>query len=252
MHSATHSHAHAPYLREMPDAKKAVLMLHGICSTPRHFDWLLPAFDESWSVYNILLDGHGSDVSDFAHTSMKKWKDQVRHWLCRLSGQYETVLVVGFSLGALLAIEAAPDYPQVKGMILLNPPLRPWVRGRMILRAIRLTCGHYDPNDPHQVACSEDVSIRLTSNLLAYLPWAPRFAELLQLCRKCRTLEIAVPCHAYLGERDELVSLRSAAFLRENPLVTLRIFPTAGHFWFSPGDRETVIKDCARLLERLA
>ena len=68
---------HRTYARIVPGAGTAVLMVHGIVGTPRHFDWLIPEFDETWSVYNILLDGHGGSVDDFAETSMKKWKEQV-------------------------------------------------------------------------------------------------------------------------------------------------------------------------------
>ena len=32
---------------------------------------------DSYSVYNIILDGHGKSVGDFAKTNMKKWEKQV-------------------------------------------------------------------------------------------------------------------------------------------------------------------------------
>ena len=108
-----HSPKHAPYIKEIPGTTKAVVMIHGICSTPRHFDWLVPEFDESWSVYNILLDGHGGSVADFAGTSMKKWKTQVHTLLELLSHRYDSILIVGYSLGTLLAMEAAPKFPKV-------------------------------------------------------------------------------------------------------------------------------------------
>lgn len=242
---------HAAYIRQQPGARKAVLMIHGICSTPRHFDWLLPAFDESWSVYNILLDGHGGCVQDFSRTSMKKWKAQTCDMLNKLCEQYDKVLLVGYSMGTLLQLWALPQYPKICGMLLLNVPMRPWVRGRMMMRGMRFTRGRVNENDPHEAACIRDISIQLTPNLLQYLGWAPRFLELLQLCRHCRrhSKNISVPCYAYFGGQDELVSLRSKKYLENEPRVTVRIFDTAGHFYFSPQDRSTVLQDLDALLE---
>ena len=48
---------HQEYIREIPGAKTAVLMLHGIAGTPDHFEMLLPLVPADWSIYNILLDG---------------------------------------------------------------------------------------------------------------------------------------------------------------------------------------------------
>ena len=246
-----HSPKHAPYIKEIPGTTKAVVMIHGICSTPRHFDWLVPEFDESWSVYNILLDGHGGSVADFAGTSMKKWKTQVHTLLELLSHRYDSILIVGYSLGTLLAMEAAPKFPKVKGLFLMNPPLRVWVKPRMAIRALMLSQGKYDQTNRHAVACKEDVSIQLTPSPLPYIKWTPRFIELLRLCRDCQKQTVQVPCYAYLGQQDELVSTHSAKDLKRNPLVTLRIFPTAGHFWFSPEDQQAMKNDLQTLCNQI-
>lgn len=244
---------HKAYIKERPGTAKAVLMIHGICSTPRHFDWLVDLFDESWSVYNILLDGHGGSVQDFSRTSMKKWKAQTYRMLEQLSGQYESVLLIGFSLGTLLQLHALPAFPKVKGMLLLNTPMCPWVSGRMVKYSMTMLWGKVEEDDCHAYACSQDVSIRLSKNPFLYLGWLPRFAELLQLCAYGRKHggDIRVPCYAYFGGRDELVSLRSKKYLEDNPNVTVRVFDSAGHFWFSPEDQQTVRQDLQALLSRL-
>lgn len=241
---------HSAYIHERPGATRAVLMIHGICSTPRHFDWLLQEFDDSWSVYNILLDGHGGSVEDFAHTSMEKWKAETGQLLDRLCGQYESVLLIGYSMGTLLHIHNMPGHPQVKGALLLNTPMRPWVKWRMHRMAVRLARGNPRLEDAYEAALQKDVSITLTPKLWRYAAWAPRFLELLQLCRYCRhhADNVQVPCYAYFGRQDELVSVKSAKYFREHPYVTTRIFDTAGHFWFSPEDKETVLEDLRQLI----
>lgn len=76
---------HEEYIRKIPGSKMAVLMIHGIAGTPDHFKPFVSLFPDDWSVYNILLDGHGGGVKDFSATSMEKWKKQVfpawkRYW----------------------------------------------------------------------------------------------------------------------------------------------------------------------------
>lgn len=58
-------------------ADTAVLLIHGIVGTPYHFRDLLPVVPETWSVYHLLMDGHGGSVEKFARTSMEKRKAQV-------------------------------------------------------------------------------------------------------------------------------------------------------------------------------
>lgn len=239
---------HSAYIREVPNATGAVLMLHGICSTPRHFDWLIPAIPADWAVYNLLLDGHGGTVADFAHTSMAKWKAQTRAALADLCARFPRVVIVGFSMGTLLAIDALEGFDGVCGLLLLNVPLRPWVRLRMIWRSLRFIHGRVNTADVHEAACAKDVSITLQPGVWRYVGWLPRFAELLVLCRRCRktAAHISVPCYAFFGRRDELVSLRSVRYFGEHAAVT--VFDGAGHFYFPPENCEEVRKALAALL----
>lgn len=236
---------HSPYIKEQPNARQAVLMIHGICGSPRRFDWLIPRFDDSWSIYNILLDGHGSDPKAFAQTSMKKWKTQVHETLDDLSKRYDRILVMGYSMGTLLAIEALPHYPKIYALMLFNVPLCPRVHPKMIPRSLRLSRGKPNLDDPHEAINAKETGIALTPGILPYIRWIPRFWELLCLSRYCRkhTKDICVPSFAYLGKQDELVSMRSRKYLETIPCVTLRIFKTAGHFFLSPEDQQTVLHD---------
>ena len=63
--------AHEPYFSVKEQADTAILMIHGILGTPDHFKPLLHLVPAEWSVYNILLDGHGKTVSHFANSSME-------------------------------------------------------------------------------------------------------------------------------------------------------------------------------------
>ena len=71
---------HRETVRLVPNADTAVLMIHGICGTPNHFRDVIPLEEripDHISVYNLLLDGHGGTVSDFAASSGRKWSEKV-------------------------------------------------------------------------------------------------------------------------------------------------------------------------------
>ena len=62
----------------------AVLFIHGIIGTPRQFDFLIKEVPENYSVYNMLLSGHGKGVKDFSKTNMKNWEKEVKEALAFL------------------------------------------------------------------------------------------------------------------------------------------------------------------------
>ena len=240
---------HAPYLHVSPARKKAVLLIHGICSTPRHFDFLVSSLPEEVTVCALLLPGHGGKVKDFGRTSMKVWREETEKALCLLEKEHEELFVVGYSMGTLLALEALPRHPKVKGLLLLNPPFRPWVRWEMVKRSFRFTKGKVEAANPHEAACVKSIGVELTPGVMAYLRWIPRFLELLALCRKARRSKqkLTVPCKGFLGKRDELVSMRSEKYLKRLP-AEVRVSEEAGHFYYPAEDRnwmKNVLKEFA-------
>ena len=244
---------HSSYIHEPANARKAVLLLHGICSSPRHFDFLIPEFDDNWAVYNILIDGHGGSVQDFANSSMKKWKAQVHGLLDQLSDRYDSILVIGYSMGTVLEIEALPYYPKVRGMLLLNVPMCPFVNPRIVPGTLKMLGGKKVADNSMAESIDRSMGITLTPGLFQYIRWIPRFIELFGLCRHCRKHKdnIQVPCIAYLGSIDELVSMRSRKYLEGNPNVTLRIMEGGGHLYYPPEYIEQMHTDLRALMAQI-
>ncbi len=236
---------HKEYIREIENSNCAVLMVHGIDSTPRYFDKFIPAVPENWSVYNILLDGHGGSVQDFSHTSMKKWKAQVCARVEELCEKYENVVIIAHSMGTLLSINAVPEHPQVKAMMLVDVPLKPWVKFRMWIRALKASFGKLDRNNPHEAALDASIGINLSPKLWLYLGWIPRYIELLTLCRETinKVNDISVLCYVFQSRHDELVSMKSSRYFGENSLVKHEVMEGSGHFYYPPEDMKKM-QDC--------
>lgn len=133
--------AHQETVHIVHGAKNAVLFLHGICGTPDHFRKLLPLEEQvpqNWSVYNVLMDGHGKQVEDFSRSSMQQWKEQVFRIFDDLCSNHEKVIIVGHSMGTLFALQMACRCPQkVPFTLLIASPMRVFVRFRGAVNLLR-------------------------------------------------------------------------------------------------------------------
>lgn len=229
---------YAPYIRVVEGAETAVLLIHGIVGTPAHFKDLLPLIPDDISIYNILLDGHGKGVTDFAKASMTKWKAQVSGQLDEILQTHKKVLIVGHSLGTLLAIGEAIKHPdEVAGLLLQAVPLIVRFPPSTAISSLQAALGLAKEGSAAR-AMLDDAGVHLSPNLLLYLAWLPRFWELLRQCRstKKQLAQLCVPTRAYTSRKDELVSFRTCRILDDHPAITNTVLPDSGHFAYGKED----------------
>lgn len=240
---------HSEYIKQQDGAQCAVLFIHGILSTPRYFDRFLPAVPEDWDIYNLLLDGHGGTVKDFSRTSMETWKAQTAQRMSALCGRYRNVVVIAHSLGTLLTINEAPRHPNIRAMLLLDPPLTVRIKPVMAVQSLKAAFGKLDESDPWEGALGSFISVTLTRRLWQYLGWVPRFRELLTLCRQTRekVRDIKVPCYVFHSGQDELVSPSCVRYFQEHPSVTHAVLEHSGHNYIPPEDLEKILAAMKKL-----
>ena len=238
---------HSPYIRKTDSADTAVLMIHGIMGTPRHFDGFLPLIPASWDIYNILLEGHGKTVRDFNAASMEKWKAQVQGYFRKLSSRYDRILVIAHSMGTLLAMEAAQLYPEkLSKMLFLAPPLKIFMRPVMIKYSCKEIFERINDENPREAAVSRGNSIAPEKRVWQYLGNIPRLLELLRLGRQCREISVQVPCLVFLSGKDELIPVSSGKFL---PGCEKIILPKSGHFYYTPEEWELIMRKAKGFLQ---
>lgn len=237
---------HTETRKLVPGARNAVLFIHGIVGTPNHFREVLPLENlvpETWSVYNLRLDGHGRDVTDFSHTSMKKWKKQVRDVFQILARSHEKVLIAAHSMGTLFAIQLALENPEkVSELFLVAVPLRPWMELSAMENCLRLAFGKIRADHPREVATRNACGVTTTRKLWLYLGWVPRFLELFgEIIRTEREMGmLRVPCTAFQSQKDELVSNSTQGVLEKNGVKNIVNLPESCHFYYAPYDRKIV------------
>ena len=244
---------HKPYIRYIPGSRHAVLMVHGIVGSPAQFRDLIPVIPEDWSVYNILLDGHGGTVQDFSHSNMATWKVQVDVQLHTLLARHEQILIVAHSMGTLFAIQSALRASRrISALFLLQVPLTPHLPPSTSFSAVQLALGKTKPGSP-AAAMENATAMELTPRLWQYLGWLPRYAELMHEIVQTKKLlkHLRVPTYTFQSAHDELVSMRSCKFLDNHPMIQNTILPDSGHFLYSAKDTEFLQAQLKQLIESL-
>lgn len=228
-----------------------MLLIHGIAGAPAHFRDLIPDIPPDFSVYNLLLEGHGQDVSVFSATSMEKWQQQVQRTLELLFSRHDRILIAAHSMGTLFAIQAAIDFPEkIPGLFLLAVPVRPWLPVSTMLTSLRVAWGNIRPNDTKAIAMQNASSVRMTRKLWKYLGWIPRFLELLAECHQVRLLlpQLQTPTLAFQSRVDELVSVRSAKDLTAISSIECTVLKESGHFAYSREDTQLLQRHFRKFL----
>lgn len=237
---------HNPYIRLVSGADTAVMFIHGIAGTPNHFRDLIPLVElvpEAWSVYNVLLPGHGGSVKDFARSSRRLWKSYVREVFEELANNHERVILVGHSMGTLFSIQLALEFPdKIPLLFLLAVPMRPYVALPAVSNSLRLALGKLRPDKPMEAAIGTACGCTPTWRLWKYLGWIPRFIDLfLEIHHTEKVMgALKVPAIVFQSRRDELVMGSSVRVLMQKGIENVRILPNSGHFYYHSEDRASV------------
>lgn len=248
---------HSSQIRMVDGAKTAVLFIHGIVGTPRHFSHVLPLVHhvpENMSFYNLRLPGHGGSVEDFAKSSMQQWKAEVWKVFHQLAENHEKVVIVGHSMGTLFALQLAVEFSdQVAFLFLIASPIRPWVSLKGINCCLRASFGCAREDHPAEMAILRAGGTKLTKKLWCYIPWAPHMIALLDCARQTekRLPMLRTKTIVFQSRQDEMVSLRSGKILEQLSCVSLTTLPGSTHFYYPPIESEIVCSAFTDALTRL-
>ena len=244
---------HKPYIRQIPGSRCAVLMVHGIAGSPAQFRDLMPVIPEDWSVYNILLDGHGGTVQDFSRSDLDYWRLQVDIRIHELLANHEKILIVAHSMGTLFAIQSAIRASRrISALFLLQVPLTPHVSAAGCVGSLQLAFNRVTPGTTAE-KMKNATAMELTPRLWQYLGWLPRFAELFREISRTKKLlpQLSVPTYVFQSAKDELVSSRGNKLLQQHPAMHYHLLPCSGHFAYVPRDAAILQKQLRQLIETI-
>lgn len=236
---------HREYKRIVENSNIAVIFIHGILGTPNHFDMLLSLVPEHISIYNVLLDGHGKGVKEFSKTSMKKWEEQIEGIVNELCLIHKEIYIVAHSMGCLFAISQSVKNSKISKMFLISPPLKLFLKPQMFINSLKVYFNKIEVDDEVGMAAKKCCGIHHDKNIFKYFGWIPRFLELFSKIKQTRGIvnKVSVPCNVYLSCKDEMVSLSSQKFLKDNSNFLITQLEKSGHFFYEEHDLEFLKND---------
>ncbi len=137
-------------------ARAGVLLLHGFSASPAEVRWLGEYLaEENFTVYAPRLPGHGADYRDLTRV---RWRDWVLSGLDSyhlLAQQCEKVIIVGHSMGGLIALLMAAQseiLSQAAGVCVMAAPLFFSRRTTMLARYAKPMLRYSDQTDRSRFA----------------------------------------------------------------------------------------------------
>ena len=103
-----------------------VLVLHGFTGNPSSLrDLAHRLASADYSVELPRLPGHGTTLENMMTTTWADWSGAALAAYDDLAGRCERVAVVGLSMGGSLSVHVAANRPDVAGLVLINPLVKP-------------------------------------------------------------------------------------------------------------------------------
>lgn len=226
------------YYKQHPMSKKVVIFIHGIIEGPKQFRSLGQiAYQAGYSIYILLLPGHGGSSNAFANTDFRAWTYYVSREIRRMKGLYEEIIIVGHSMGALFALcEAAVDGGKIKALFLIDTPLVVHLKPRIIKSSYKIMSGIVKPWENYTLSEYKAISVSKTHGL-GYIKWLHRYIELLSIIRytKKQISKVNVPLFLVFADKDEFVSLKSKNYFKGKSAKYLYLMDS-GHFCYNHSD----------------
>jgi len=242
---------HNPILWESESSDTALLMVHGIFGSPNQFTDMAEYFHErGYTVQTVLLPGHGGSTQDFANTRAFAWRAYYKLCLKKLKSRYKRVVLVGHSMGGLLAAECVTEM-ECDGLILIGTPTSIAARLTSLHRHVTNAKALDENMEDYMSMYSVD-----TPKLWEALSWTMPMLDLVQMCSDVHDFlpEINVPVFICQSKGDTTIGRSSAEDLAlglNHTLVEITLLKDSTHSHFTPEERALLLRKMERFLERL-
>ncbi|MDR5780064.1 alpha/beta fold hydrolase [Caballeronia sp. LZ065] len=253
-----------------PRDDHAVLLLHGLSSTPVELRYLSRALaEEGITTHAPTLDGYSAGMG---HAPMGQWIDAALAEFDALAARHEHVSVCGLSMGATLAAAVAQQRPNVRALLLLSITLNydgwaiPWYR--FLLDAVYFTPWRsryrYREHTPYGVrneALREKIARAMQRGDISEV--GPAFITMPAIHEASRLAEavnrklncIGADCliiHAIDDETSSPHNARLVAASIKAPFLRTIWLDDSYHMIASDNEREVVARECTLFLRESA
>jgi carboxylesterase len=211
----------------------SILLVHGFTASPAE---MLPLGkflnDNGFTVHGVRLAGHGTKYRDMVKYTWHDWYNSVEKGYSRLKDNFDRIIPVGLSMGALLCLNLVQNHPksQFPKLLLLSPPFS--LQSRLVKLAPIL-------NLFLKFTYKGEDSLRYfkKKNLYSYM-YRPT-TSVIQLNRlikhiKQQTNLIDIPTLIFYGSKDDMISISAIdsarhSFFSRKTEVKIKELPNSGH-----------------------
>lgn len=189
--------------------KSAVLIIHGFMGDISEVEYLLNYIKLNTNIdsYSFSLPGH--DKYTLKNVEYTDWMDASREMLKKLKKKYNTIYIIGHSMGAVIGSVLAIENPEIKKLVLVAPAY--------IYLDLNENIGNIKSIIKSPIKNKEkyfDVTHKVMStSILSML-------EFRKLVEKYYDTPQKIKCNILIlhGEKDPVVPLKSCTYVYENVL----------------------------------
>ncbi len=251
---------HKQTYKHIKNSNVIVVFIHGFTESPNQFSYLTSLISKNgYSYLNLLLPGHGKTSKDFYKSGYKKWNDYVEEQIKYLEKLYKNIILVGHSMGCLLAINLyLKNKYNIKGIFCINIPFNIRVDFKTFLSATKIVLMPNSIKDDFTNIIKNRTSVS-NRKAFQYIFWIPRYIDLFYLSYKIyfNIKNIKVPIIYLQSYYDGLVSIKSAIKIRKilkrykMKKSIVIVLKESNHFTYSKKDEEIIKKSLLSLLSKI-
>ncbi|MBA2876352.1 alpha/beta hydrolase [Thermaerobacillus caldiproteolyticus] len=223
------------------------LCIHGFTGGPYEVEPLANYLREKtdWLIETPTLPGHGETLQ-LKGITYDRWFRAAEEELQKLMEECETVYVIGFSMGGVIAAYLATKY-RIDKLVLLSAAFY-YVNPRQLLKDMRNMI-----RDGLRRKLKENPLFVRYKHKILFTPITAvlEFRKLVSQVRP-RLPDVHIPVLIVHGKEDGIVPIKSAHYLYENvgsPLKKLCFLPSSHHHVCHGPDREQLFKEVEAFLK---
>jgi carboxylesterase len=235
-----------------PGDKTGCLLVHGFTGTPKEMIWLGEDLAKrGHTVMGIRLAGHATRPEDMIRTKWQDWLVSVEDGLNYLKGFTKHQIIMGLSMGGVLALLAASRY-QINGAVAISAPCdlpkdpRLPFAGLLAILQPRIEKDLSDFYDKEAEKIHVDYPYYPTRSIL----------QLIEVIKELRISlpDIQVPVMFVQSHGDHSIPAESMDYFFErvnSPIKEKLWVENSGHVVIREPDRLTVFEEISKFIERI-
>lgn len=223
----------------IPGDRVGILLVHGFAGSIvdlRFFGERVHALLGS-TVAGVRLAGHGLTTHDLDRTTFEDWVASARTSLTSLSAVTDRVVIVGESMGALIAFRLSREYATVRCVVCLSPALNlPNERARNVMTRV-------SPPEARWKKTWVDDARAERGSLKEVTTFSYRELTRLLESERASLAQVSVPVLAVYADNDFIADPRSAENLRSlmpHSKVTVEVVHESVHHLNESKDAERI------------